>query len=298
MTSADIMIPPEDVRVRSAGDRGRRAARGLSARHWAAFVILGVLVVAAVAAPLLVRHTPLDQKGDLFQKPSGAYWLGTDDLGRDVMSRLIYGARVSLLAGLMSVSIGLALGVPLGLLAGFKGGWIDAVLMRVVDTFLAFPGLVLVIGITASLGASLYNSMVAVGVLFAPAVARLLRSQVLAVRGEQYIDLALAYGASSWRIVGRHVIPNAIQPVLVQASTMFGFAMLAEAGLSFLGLGVQPPDPSWGSMLARAYGFMSRAPLQIAVPGITIMLAVFAFNAVGDLLQERLDPRRRGASDE
>jgi peptide/nickel transport system permease protein len=172
--------------------------------------------------------------------------------------------------------------------------------MRIVDTLLAFPALILVIAITAAVGPSLTNSMLVVGVLFAPAIARLMRAQTLAVRREPYVEIASTYGASAWRITLRHVVPNAIQPVLVQASSMFGLALLSEAGLSFLGFGVRPPEPSWGAMLAEAYGFISRAPLQIAVPGVAIVLSVFAFNALGDFLQDVLDPRRRlaGADEE
>jgi peptide/nickel transport system permease protein len=270
----------------------------MSARTIVAIVVILLLLVAAIAAPLLARHNPIAQNGRLFEKPSGRYWFGTDDLGRDVFSRLVYGARTSLLAGLLAVATGLVLGIPVGLAAGYLQGWVDAVLMRVVDTLLAFPALVLVIGITAALGPSLTNSMLAVGFLFAPAIARLMRAQTLAVRDEQYVELAGTYGASSWRIALRHVLPNAIQPVLVQASSMFGLALLSEAGLSFLGLGVKPPDASWGGMLAEAYGFIQRAPLQIVIPGVAIVLSVFAFNALGDYLQDVLDPRRRLAGED
>jgi peptide/nickel transport system permease protein len=215
-----------------------------------------------------------------------------------VLSRIIYGARTSLVAALLAVATGLVLGIPVGLAAGYLQGWVDAVLMRIVDTLLAFPALILVIAITAALGPSLTNSMVAVGVLFAPAIARLMRAQTLAVRGEQYVELAGTYGASSLRITLRHVVPNAIQPVLVQASSMFGLALLSEAGLSFLGLGAQPPQPSWGAMLAEAYGFVTQSPLQIVIPGVAIVLSVFAFNALGDYLQDVLDPRRRLAGED
>jgi peptide/nickel transport system permease protein len=262
-----------------------------------ALIVVVVLVVAAAAAPLLAVHDPIAQAGDLFQSPSGRYWLGTDDLGRDIFSRMVYGARTSLLASLLAVGTGLVLGIPVGLFAGYLGGWVDTVLMRIVDTFLAFPALILVIAITAALGPNLTNSMVAVGILFAPAIARLIRAQTLAVRDQQYVELAHTYGASSWRIAMRHVVPNAIQPILVEASSMFGMALLSEAGLSFIGFGVQPPGASWGAMLAEAYGFIAQAPLQIAIPGLAILLSVFAFNALGDFLQDVLDPRRRLAGE-
>jgi peptide/nickel transport system permease protein len=276
----------------------RTALRRLPTRSELGLVIIALLGIAAVAAPILAQHDPLDQHGALLEAPSRGYWLGTDDLGRDVFSRLVHGARVSLLAGLLAVSVGLILGMPLGLWAGFQGGWIDIAIMRVVDTLLAFPALILAIAITAALGASLVNSMLAVGILFAPAVARLMRAQVLSVREEPYVEVARSCGATPWRLVTRHVVPNAVQPVLVQASTMFGLALLSEAGLSFLGLGVQPPDPSWGAMLARSYSFINRAPLQITVPGLAIVISVFAFNAVGDLLQDVLDPRHRRSPSE
>jgi peptide/nickel transport system permease protein len=279
----------------------RTAARGWahpSARTVLALVVVLLLLSAAVAAPLLAPDNPITQSGDLFGKPSAHHWLGTDDLGRDVLSRIIYGARTSLLAGLLAVSTSLVLGIPVGLAAGYLQGWMDAVLMRIVDTLLAFPALILVIAITAALGPSLTNSMLAVGVLFAPAIARLMRAQTLAVRGEQYVELAGTYGASGLRIALRHVVPNAIQPVLVQASSMFGLALLSEAGLSFLGLGAQPPQPSWGAMLAEAYGFITQSPLQIVIPGVAIVLSVFAFNALGDYLQDVLDPRRRLAGED
>jgi peptide/nickel transport system permease protein len=289
-------FPVKIGRATTVSRRSSRSRSGrLSPRTVLALIVLAMLIIATVAAPLITKHDPLNQDGDLFLKPSGKYWFGTDDLGRDVFSRIVYGARTSIFAGLLAVVTGLIIGMPIGLVAGYFGRWVDAVLMRVVDTLLAFPALILVIAITAALGPSLVHSMLAVGVLFAPAIARLMRAQTLAVRGEQYVELAHTYGASSWRIAMRHVVPNAIQPVLVQASSMFGLALLSEAGLSFLGLGQKPPQPSWGAMLAEAYQFLSRAPLQITIPGVAIVLSVFAFNALGDVLQDVLDPRRRMA---
>lgn len=285
------------VRARSGHTVARRWGRP-PARTVAALVVVLLLVAATVAAPLLAPDNPITLGSGAFGKPSLHHWLGTDDLGRDVLSRIIYGARTSLVAALLAVSSGLVLGIPIGLAAGYLQGWVDAVLMRIVDTLLAFPALILVIAITAALGPSLTNSMLAVGVLFAPAIARLMRAQTLAVRGEQYVEMAGTYGASGLRITLRHVVPNAIQPVLVQASSMFGLALLAEAGLSFLGLGAQPPQPSWGAMLAEAYGFITQSPLQIVIPGVAIVLSVFAFNALGDYLQDVLDPRRRLASED
>jgi peptide/nickel transport system permease protein len=279
----------------SAFSRARQWARdALTIRTGIGLVILVVLVLVAVFAPLVARFDPIDRSGyGILRPPSLEAWLGTDDLGRDTFARIVFGARTSLLAGLLAVSVGVVLGTPIGLIAGYRGGWVETVLMRATDALLAFPGLVLAIGITAALGPSITNAMIAVGILFAPAIARLMRGQVLTIRESLYVDVARSYGASSKRIIVRHVLPNAVQPILVQASTMFGLALLSEAGLSYLGLGVQPPEPSWGGMLARAYPFMRNAAWQVIFPGVAIVLAVFSFNAVGDLIQDSLDPTRR-----
>lgn len=272
----------------------RRLVSALTWRTGLGLAILVVFVVCAVGAPLIAPYDPAERTdAGILGGPSWASLLGTDDLARDTLSRLIYGARVSLQAGGLAVGIALIIGLPVGLIAGFRRGWIDAVLMRAADGLLAFPGLVLAIGVTSVLGPSVTNAMLAVGVLFSPAIARLMRGQVLAVRESLFVEVARSYGASTWRIMTRHVLANSIQPVLVQASTMFGLALIAEAGLSFLGLGVQPPAPSWGGMLSRSYAYMHTAAFQAIVPGIAIVLAVFAFNAVGDLIQDLLDPTRQ-----
>lgn len=267
-------------------------------RDWRAVACLGFLLVligAAVLAPWLTPHDPNAQNYEAILQPAGTpgYLLGSDDLGRDILSRLLHGARASLLAAVLAVGVALAIGVPLGLVAGYLGGVVDNVLMRVIDTLLSFPAIILAIGITAALQPSLVNSMVAVGIVFAPSVARLMRAQVLAVKEEPYVDAARTFGGRGGHLVARHLLPNAIQPVLVQASLLLSHALIAEASLSFLGLGVQPPDSSWGSMLARAYTFIYQAPLQMLAPGLAIVATALAFTVLGDVAQRAIDPKFR-----
>jgi peptide/nickel transport system permease protein len=260
-------------------------------RSQLATIFLGIVVFLAIFAPLVSRHDPNKQSfTSLLEGPSWEHWLGTDDLGRDVWARLVYGARVSIQASLIAVGVGLVIGLPLGLIAGFRGGWIDTVLMRVADTLLAFPGIVLAIGITAALGPGLVNAMVAIGVVFSPSIARVMRGQVLATKERLYVDAAVTFGSPKWRIVKRHILPNSIQPVVIQATFLLGLALLAEASLSFLGLGVQAPTSSWGIMLRRAADFISRASYHIYAPGLAIALTVLSFNALGDSLRDALDP--------
>ncbi|HYF16800.1 MAG TPA: ABC transporter permease [Ramlibacter sp.] len=254
-------------------------------------VALGLL---AVLAPWVAPHSPTAQRvAETLQEPSAAFWLGTDDLGRDVLSRLIYGAPASLYASFLAVSIATAIGVPFGLLAGLLGGWVDRVLSRLVDTLLSFPGIVLAIGVTGALGIGLTHGMIAVGLVFSPMLARLARAQALVVKNELYVDAARCLGAGSGRILLRHVLPNAVQPLIVQVTILLAAALLAEASLSFLGLGVQPPQPSWGAMLARAYTYVDIAPEQMYAPGIAILLTALAFNGLGESLRVALDPTMR-----
>jgi peptide/nickel transport system permease protein len=255
----------------------------------AASFLLGV-VVLAIAAPLVARYSPTAQGAMPFMGMSADHWLGTDDLGRDVWARLIYGARASLMAAFVAVGIALAIGVPIGLVSGFRGGWMDAVLMRVVDTFLSFPGIILAIAITAVLGSGLFNAMVAVGIVFSPSIARLMRGQVLVTKERGYVEAATTFGSPSWWIVVRHIVPNAIQPVVIQATFMLGLAVLAEASLSFVGLGVQYPNPSFGVMLRSASQFIWINPGGVYPPGLAIALLVLAFNALGDSLRDVLSP--------
>lgn len=263
--------------------RDKRAAVSM------AFLLL--LVFVALLAPWISPHTPSDQDlVNTLAPPSAAHWLGTDDLGRDVFSRLLYGARVAIYSSFLAVGIAVLLGVPVGVLAGFLGGWFDEAVGRVVDTLLSFPAIVLAIAVTGALGIGLTNGMIAVGIVFAPQLARLARARTLVVRQELYVDAARCFGASTGHILWRHVLPNAIQPVLVQVTILLAGALLAEASLSFLGLGIQPPDPSWGAMLARAYQSMEIAPEQMYAPGIAILLTALAFNSVGESLRKELDP--------
>jgi peptide/nickel transport system permease protein len=216
--------------------------------------------------------------------------MGTDDLGRDVLSRLIHGAPVTLYASFLAVGIAILLGVPVGLLAGFLGGWVDDAISRFIDALLSFPAIVLAIAVTGALGIGLTNGMISVGIVFAPQLARLVRARTLVVRKELYVDASRCFGASTGRILWRHVLPNTVQPVIVQVTLLLAAALLAEASLSFLGLGVQPPDPSWGAMLARAYLNMEIAPEQMYPPGLAILLTALAFNTLGESMRVALDP--------
>lgn len=259
------------------------------------YVILGLIALVVAAAPWLAPYSPTEQNlENILQAPSLAHWLGTDDLGRDVLSRMTYGTRTSVLSALYAVLLAALVGIPLGIASGWLGGFLDTIIMRVVDAMLSFPAIVLALGITAVLGPGLFNSMTAVGIVLAPEFCRLARAKVMTVKGATYIEAAASFGARGIRrMILPHVVPNAIQPLLVQASLLFGFALIAEASLSFLHLGVQPPDSSWGSVLASAYTFMTRAPWQILFPGIAIAASVFSLNVIGDDIQRRLDPRRK-----
>ena len=249
------------------------------------------LVLVAVLAPMIAPHSPTDQNLDnMLLPPSAEHLLGTDDLGRDVLSRLIHGAPATLYASFLAVSIACLIGVPIGLLAGFLGGWVDDAISRAVDTLLSFPAIVLAIGVTGALGIGLTNGMIAVGIVFSPLLARLVRAQTLIVKQELYVDASRCFGASNLRIIVQHIVPNAIQPVIVQITLLLAAALLAEASLSFLGLGVQPPQPSWGAMLARAYNYLEIAPEQMYAPGLAILVTALAFNALGESLRVALDP--------
>ncbi len=224
--------------------------------------------------------------------PSAMHIFGTDEIGRDVASRVICGARASLLAGLVSVCISLSLGVPIGLLAGYVGGWPDSLISRITDAMLACPFLILAIALAAFLGPSLTNAMIAIGISATPVFIRLTRAQVLAVKVEDYIQAARAVGNSHLRIALRHVLPNVVPPLIVQATLAIAAAVIAEASLSFLGLGQQPPAPSWGSMLNTAKNYIDNAPWMAVWPGLSIFLLVLSFNLLGDGLRDALDPRR------
>jgi peptide/nickel transport system permease protein len=255
-------------------------------------VLIGLLVLMAIFAPILAPLDPIQQNYErLSQPPSSSHWLGTDNLGRDVLSRVIHGTRVSLSAGVIAVGIAVVIGVLLGLIAGFFRGVTDEILMRVVDAMLAFPFLVLAITLAAVLGPSLQNSMLAIAVVSVPVFARLTRGQMLSEREREYVQAAKALGSSDARIVLQHLLPNIAGPVIIQATLSVAGAILAESSLSFLGLGVQPPTPSWGEMLNVARGYLRDAPWTAIAPGVFIFVAVLAFNLLGDGLRDALDPR-------
>jgi peptide/nickel transport system permease protein len=256
----------------------------------------GALVLAFLAAtalaPLLAPYDPVAPDfGAVLAPPSLAHPFGTDDLGRDILSRVLYGGRVSLQAGLLTVAFALAVGVPLGLAAGFFGGRTDDLIMRGVEVVLSFPTLVLALGITAVLGPKLLHALLAIGIVFVPHFARLVRGQVLSVRENDYVTAARALGASDPRVMGLHVLPNCLAPVLVQSTFSIALGILIEAALSFLGLGTQPPTPSWGIMLSMGRGYLEQAPWLGAFPGLAVFLTVLGFNMLGDGLRDALDPR-------
>ena len=273
-----------------------RAWRRLKAR-WPAMVgllLIVCLVVLAVFAPEIAPYDVIKQNYLLVRKaPSPSHWFGTDEVGRDLLTRVIWGARASLSAGVISVAIAISIGVPLGLIAGYRGGVIDALISRFTDAMLACPFLILAIALAAFLGPSLGNAMIAIGITATPLFVRLTRGQTLAIRNEDYIEAARAVGNPVWRIALRHILPNVLPALLVQATLTIATAIIAEASLSFLGLGQQPPMPSWGSMLNVAQRFLGNAPWMAVWPGLAIFVSVISFNLLGDGLRDALDPRSR-----
>lgn len=255
--------------------------------------LVGVVVAIAVTAPLLTPHDPVAQTAKPLLPPGTDHLLGTDEFGRDELSRLIWGARVSLYVGGLAVLIALGLGVTAGVLAGFFGGWVDDVIMRIMDIVLSLPALVLAIAITSVLGTTLTNAMLAIGLVYAPTFARVARGPTLTIVRVPFIEAARAIGASSWRIIAQHVLPNVAAPILVQMTVSFSTAILTEAALSFLGLGTQPPTASWGLMLSAARQYMLIDPWIAVLPGSAIAVTVLGFNLLGDGLRDLLDPRMR-----
>jgi len=291
LTTARAAIALESVETPAA-----RAVRRFKRRKGAllALGVIAIFVAAAVFAPLISPYAPDLQTWSAVRKPPSAlHWFGTDDVGRDVLARVIYGARASLLAGVISVSIALLVGVPIGLLSGYLGGFIDALFSRITDALLACPFLILAIALAAFLGPSLGNAMIAIGITTTPIFVRLTRGQVMAVKVEDYVEAARAVGNPHWRIALVHILPNILPALLVQATLSIAAAIIAEAALSFLGLGQQPPAPSWGSMLNAAQRFLVNAPWMAIWPGLAIFLTVLSFNLVGDGLRDALDPRSR-----
>ena len=274
----------------------RRALLRLLRRRGAmlGLAIVLVFVLLAVFAPVISPQDPLQTSWSAVRKaPNAQYLFGTDEIGRDVLSRVIWGARASLMAGLVSVCIAMALGVPIGLLAGYMGGWVDGVISRFTDSMLAVPFLILAIALAAFLGPSLTNAMIAIGVSSTPIFIRLTRGQVLSVKVEDFVEAARAVGNPHWRIALRHILPNILPPLIVQATLAIAAAIIAEASLSFLGLGQQPPAPSWGSMLNTAKNYVDNAPWMAIWPGVSIFLLVLSFNLLGDGLRDALDPKHK-----
>lgn len=288
MTSLETPVPVTAApRRRLVLRRLRRSKLGISG-----FVVLAIAVLAAVLAPLLAPYSPAQVHFDAqFQTPGTiGFLLGTDDLGRDVLSRILFGLRASLEVGIIAAGVALAVGVPLGLAAGYFRT-LDALISRFTDLLLAFPFLVLAVGLAAIRGASLGNAALAIGIAQIPAMLRVVRSETLRLKNLDFVAASVVDGASDWWVLGRHVLPNAISAVIVQATVVIPQAILGEAVLSFLGLGIQPPDPSLGTMLAEAQQYATKAPWTAVVPGLAIMLVALAFNLFGDALRDALDPR-------
>lgn len=289
MTSATTTVKPDapsrsESRIWKKLKSSKSAALGL--------ILVLFFVGIAILAPLLPIDDPTATSWGAIRKgPSAAYWFGTDELGRDILSRMIWGAQASLLAGVVSVAIAVFIGVPFGLIAGYFGGWLDGIISRVTDALLATPFLILAIALAAFLGPSLTNAMIAIGLSAMPIFVRLTRGQVLSVKTEDYVEGARAIGLSHTLIIVRYILPNVFAPILVQATLAIATAIIAEASLSFLGLGQQPPAPSWGSMLNVAKNFLSQAPWMAMWPGAAIFLVVLGFNLLGDGLRDALDPR-------
>jgi peptide/nickel transport system permease protein len=275
--------------------RNRAVRRFLT--HRPAVIALAILVIfglIAIFAPLIAPYDPVKSDFLAVRKgPSAAHWLGTDELGRDLLSRLIFGARTSLMAGVVPVALALGISIPLGLLAGYVGGLLDNIMMRFTDALLAIPFLVLAISLTAMLGPGLFNAMLAIGIAAIPVFLRLARGSALAVSKEDYIEAARAGGNSSLRIAFKHVLPNMIPPLFVQATLTVATAIIVEASLSFLGLGQRPPAPSWGSMLNEAQRFLPTQPLMALWPGLAIFMVVMSINIVGDGIRDAMDPRHK-----
>lgn len=266
--------------------RNRLAVGGL--------IMLTGLVLVALFAPLIAPYGLNEPDvANRLSGPSLDHPFGTDNIGRDVFSRVVIASRVSLQVGAISVGIAVALGVPIGLISGYYGGRIDSILMRVMDILFSIPAIVLAMAILAALGPNIVNAMVAIGIVYTPIFARITRGSVLSLRDAVFVRAARSIGATDSRIIATHILPNVIAPIIVQTSLSLAFAILAEAALSFLGLGVQPPDPAWGRMLSEGRGFFQQAPWMALFPGLAILLTVMSFNLVGDGLRDALDPQQR-----
>ncbi|CAN7297478.1 ABC transporter permease [Neorhizobium tomejilense] len=289
MTTID-QAPPVAAAKRDRSRAWRKMKKNRSALVGAVIVLF--FAILAASAPILPIIDPVATSWTAIRKaPSTMYWLGTDDLGRDILSRMIWGAQASLMAGVFSVAIAVGIGVPFGLISGYFGGWVDMVISRITEALLAMPFLIMAIALAAFLGPSLMNAMIAIGLSAMPIFVRLTRGQVLAVKTEDYVEGARAVGLNHFEIMTRYILPNVFAPIIVQATLTIATAIIAEASLSFLGLGQQPPAPSWGSMLNVAKNFLSQAPWMAMWPGAAIFLVVIGFNLLGDGLRDALDPR-------
>lgn len=263
-------------------------------------VVFGMVIVClflfiAIFGPLIAPYEPnLMTPTERLQNPSAKHWLGTDEFGRDTLSRLIIGSRNSLMVGVVALGIAAGIGIIAGMLAGFFGGWVNAIIMRIVDALMSFPMILLALLIAGLLGSGLTNVMIALGIALIPAYARLMCGQVLSIRENDYILAGRAMGSSNWRQMFRHILPNSFPPLIVLITMQIGSAILAEAGLSYLGIGITPPDPSWGAMVNGGFKYLLSNPLLSFIPGLAIMIVVFAFSMVGDGLRDALDPRLRG----
>lgn len=268
------------------------------ARRWRLVILGGLLVglvmLAAIFAPYVAPYSPFDfDVVDMLQLPSDAHWLGTDELGRDVLSRAIFAARISMQVALIAVTVGLVFGTLIGMTAAYFGGIVDMVLMRIMDLLFSFPAILLAVVLMASLGTSVLNAMIAIGIVFVPGFSRLARASTQGVLRQQYVEAARTMGMSDRRILFREILPNIVAPLLVEAAVAFAYAVLLESALSFLGLGAQPPDPSWGNMLSTGRGFMAQAPWLSLVPGMAMFICVLGFNLLGDGLRDVFDPHMR-----
>jgi peptide/nickel transport system permease protein len=299
MTAKALTLANERTAAPAAQSEWARALAALRRNRGAmiGLVIIVLLLVVAALAPLIRPHDPTDMGvGPSLQAPSLAYPFGTDKFGRDLFSRVISGARLTLFIGLLAVAIACTIGSVLGMLAGYFGGKVDNVIMRLVDVMFSFPDILIALSVVAMLGPSLRNAVIAVGISAIPWYARLVRGTVLVEREKQYFEAAKSLGASDARLAVRHIVPNALPPILVLATLGFSTAVLSAAALSFLGLGAQPPEPEWGLELALGRDLMSKAPWIMTFPGIAIAITVLGFNLLGDGLREALDPRQRRIS--
>jgi len=287
----------EAIEIKSRSGEFTRFLRVLFGRGLVIFgtVIILLVIATAIFAPLLAPYNPYDQ--DLSKsllKPSSAHWLGTDSLGRDTLSRLIYGSRNSLMVGIVALGIAAIIGITMGLLAGFLGGWVYTIIMRFIDSLMCFPMILLALVIASLLGGGMKNVMIALGIAMLPGYARLMCGQVLSVKENDYVLAANSEGAGKLRIMLNHIVPNCFPPLIVLMTMQIGAAILGEAGLSFLGIGIEPPAAAWGLMVNDGRYFLMTNPILSFAPGVAIMLVVFAFNMVGDGLRDALDPRLRG----